>query len=162
MKRLWRQSFPAIYGFCVAKETFLSKQQMKRTLVFMMVLLPAFMFAQSTKDVINKGILSQTISEIDYSEGLDKPMIEKQEFFNAKGQLVELKEYNKKEEVKVWEKYTYTVDGEIETESYFDKKGALEKKVVYKYVGGLKTEKHYLDDKGRLIKKKIYAYEYKK
>lgn len=130
--------------------------------MFFVMLVSIGAFAQSAKDVVRKGIVSQTVYEIDYSEGLDDAVIEKEEVFNVKGDLIELKEYNSKGEISLWEKYTYTDDGDLKTELYFNKKGDLDKKIVYTYEDGLKKEKLYYDAKERLIKKKKYVYEYRK
>ncbi len=131
------------------------------------ILLLALLFslganAQSSKEVKEKGIVSQHVYEIDYSEGLNTEVLEKEDFFDAAGNLIELKEYNSKGEVDLWEKYTYTDDGEIKTETYLDKKGNVEKKVVYEYEDGLKTAKLYYDAKDRLLKKKKYVYKFRK
>lgn len=135
---------------------------MKEFVLFITLCLSLGAFAQSSKDVVRKGIISQKIVETDYSEGLDEGIVEKEEFFNAKGDLIELKEYNSKGEANRWEKYTYTDDGKIKSELYYTKKGKLDKKIVYVYEDGLKKEKLYYNSKETLVKKKEYVYEFRK
>lgn len=131
-------------------------------MIFIALCLSLGTLAQSTKDVVRKGIISQKIIETDYSEGLNEGILEKEEFFNAKGDLIELKEYNSKGEANRWEKYTYTEEGEIQSERFYDKKGKLDKKIIYVYEDGLKKEKLYYNSKEKLVKKKEYVYEFRK
>ena len=58
-----------------------------------------------------KGIISIIVNEYFIEEGMDEPVVESIQRFNEAGELIEIKEFNKKEEVKRWEKYVYDDDG---------------------------------------------------
>ena len=116
--------------------------------------------AQSKKEIREKGITVIKSYEQDIDQGEKELLLEKEEYFNSKGQLVELKEVSEKGRVKKWEKYVYTDDGEIAEEIILDFRGDVDKRIEYKYENGLRTQKLYFDSKNRMYKKRQYEYQF--
>ena len=117
-------------------------------------------FAQSKKAIREKKIVSTTVKEYFLEEGMDDPVVESIEKFNENGDLKEIQVFNKKEEVKKWEKYAYDADGNLVEEVFLDDRGRIVSTEKTLYREGLKTEKHYFNSRGDLYKKKVYTYEY--
>jgi hypothetical protein len=63
--------------------------------------------AQGGKTINEKKIAVKTVNEYFIEEGQDEPVVESIERYNEKGELVELKEMNRKGEIRRWEKYAY-------------------------------------------------------
>ena len=116
--------------------------------------------AQSKKTIREKKIVSVTVNEYFLEEGMVDPVVESIEKFNAKGELVEVKEFNKSGDVKKWEKYAYDADGNLVEEVFLDMKGRVSRTEKTIYDGDLKVQKNYFDNKDYLYKKKVYNYEY--
>ncbi len=138
---------------------------MKNLIITSLIVLFALCNVQGQKksDIVQAGIEVQRSFEIDYAGGITTPYLEKEEFFNMKGELIEVKEYsNKGEVVKSWFKYKYDTEGNIIEELELDSKGAQKEKFTYKYDKGFKTEKLTYDAKNRLTKKKTYEYGFRK
>jgi len=131
-------------------------------LTSMFLLLAGQVDAQSTRTLKEKQITTQTIMEYFIEEGIDEPLIESIERYNDKGELVEIKEFSKKGEVKRWEKYAYDENDKLVEEVFLDAKGRVEKTERTLYADGLKTEKQYFNNKDILYKRKVYEYEYQK
>jgi len=118
----------------------------------------ATVFSQSEKKAKKYHVKTVTINETVLDNGNNKELIE-EKAFDEKGKLTEHKEYNDNK-IKTWKKYTYTQDGNIESEQTLNAKGVIIKKIVYKYSNGLKISKSYYDSKDRLKKQKYYEYNY--
>jgi hypothetical protein len=116
---------------------------------------------QGKKTIAEKGIVSRTVEEYFIGEGMNEPVVESVEKYNEKGELTELRELNRKGDVKKWERYVYDEKGNLVEEVFLDQRGKVERTERTIYEDGLKTEKHYLDQKGNLYKKKVYVYEYR-
>jgi hypothetical protein len=120
-------------------------------------------FGQDKKEVIEKGIQVKRNYELDIANGDKEPSIEKEEFYNFRGNIVEVKEYSDKgKTVDLWIKYKYDDQGNLVEEQGLNAKGEIKERYEYKYENGLKTEKWCYDNKNRLFKKKIYKYELRK
>lgn len=117
--------------------------------------------AQSKKTIREKGITTITVNEYFIEEGMDEPVVESIQRFNDAGELIEIKEFNKKEEVKRWEKYLYDDDGNVVEQIFLDEKGRITETEKSIYDGKLRIEKQYYNKKGNLYKKKVYKYEYR-
>ena len=117
--------------------------------------------AQGSKTIREKKIATKTVHEYFIEEGYDEPVVELIEKYREEGDLLELQEFNKKGEVKRWEKYIYNEDRDLVEKIFLDAKGkdTLTEKNIY--VDGLRIEKQYLNPKGKLIKKKLYKYEHR-
>jgi hypothetical protein len=117
---------------------------------------------QGTKTIKEKKIASQTVYEYFVEEGMDEPVIESIERYNENGELIELKEFSSKSEVKRWEKYKYNEEGKLAEEIFLDAKGKVEhtEKTIYK--DGLRAEKQFYNNRDQLTKRKVYKYEYRK
>ncbi|MBN1927853.1 MAG: hypothetical protein JW798_18620 [Prolixibacteraceae bacterium] len=137
---------------------------MKHLLLFSLSLyLSLQVFAQDKKEVIEYGIQVKRNYEQDLSDGDKTPYLEKEEFYNFRGDLIEIKEYkNEGKTVDIWIKYKYDTQGNLIEEIVLDPKGEQEERYEYTYEGGLKTGKLYYDSKNRLYKKKLYKYELRK
>lgn len=117
--------------------------------------------AQSKKTIREKGITTITVNEYFIEEGMDEPVVESIQRFNEAGELMEIKEFNKKEEVKRWEKYVHDDDGNVVEQIFLDEKGRITETEKNIYDGKLRIEKQYFNNKGKLYKKKVYQYEYR-
>ena len=73
----------------------------------------AYATGQSKKTIRAAGIESITVQEYFIEEGMDEPVVESVEKFNKDGELVEIKEFNKRGEVKNWERYVYDSEGNL-------------------------------------------------
>lgn len=132
-----------------------------RNIIWILLFMLSFQVgAQSKKEIREKGITVIKSYEQDIDQGEKELLLEKEEYFNSKGQLVELKEVSEKGRVKKWEKYVYTDDGEIAEEIILDFRGDVDKRIEYKYENGLRTQKLYFDSKNRMYKKRQYEYQF--
>lgn len=120
------------------------------------------LLGQSTKTIQEKQITTRTVYEYFVEEGLDEPVVESIEKYDERGDLLEIKEYNSKGEVKRWEKFVYDQEGQIVEELFLNGKGKVERTEKSVYADGLKVEKLYYNKKNKLYKRKVYAYEYRK
>jgi hypothetical protein len=116
---------------------------------------------QSKKKVKEYGIVSRTVEEYFLEDGMDEPVVETFEAFNEDGELIEIREYNRRGEVKKWEKYGYDEEGELVEETFLDPKGKVVRTEKTIYKDGLRAEKHFFNNRGKLYKKKVYVYEYR-
>ena len=120
-------------------------------------------YAQDKKEVIEKGIQVKRNYELDIANGDKEPSIEKEEYYNFRGDITEIKEFTDSgKTITLWFKYKYDAMGNIVEEQELNSKGEQKERYEYKYENGLKTEKLYYDNKNRLFKKKIYKYELRK
>jgi len=116
---------------------------------------------QNKKKLIENGVKEIKVYEQKLSSGFDDKYITELSQYDDKGQIIELKQTNRKGEVKRWEKYVYDDEGNCIEEKYLDKSGKVEKKILIKYQKGLKISKEYFDSENRLVRKKSYEYEYR-
>lgn len=121
----------------------------------------AYATGQSKKTIREAGIESITVQEYFIAEGMDEPVVESVEKFNKDGELVEIKEFNKRGEVKNWERYVYDSEGNLVEEIFLDEKGLVTESEKNIYKDGLRIEKQFYNKKGNLYKKKEYQYEYR-
>jgi len=129
------------------------------TMVLLSVALSAM--GQGAKTIQEKKISGRTVYEYFVDEGRDEPVVESVEKYDEQGHLLELKEFNRKGEVKRWEKYAYDADGKVVEEAYLNAKGRVERTEKSIYSEGLRVEKQFYDKRGRLYKRKVYEYEYR-
>ncbi len=138
---------------------------MLRTKIFNMMLIFVFMaggvVGQSKKTIREKEIVSTTVHEYFIEEGMDDPVVESVEKYNEDGDLIEIQEFNKKGEVRKWEKYVYNDDGKLVEEVFLDAKGRIERTEKSFYEDNLRVEKQFYNSRGKLYKKKKYLYEYR-
>jgi hypothetical protein len=125
------------------------------------VLLTADLLGQSAKTIKEKKIASQTVYEYFLEQGMDKPVVESVETYNEEGMLTEIKEFNSKGELKLWEAYSYDEDGNLVEARFFNSRGKLERKEVTVYSDGLRVERLFYNQKDKLVKRKVYEYEYR-
>lgn len=130
---------------------------MKNIILITILLLSYSSFAQKKSEIIQYGIEVKREYEQDLSEGDKEPILTKEEFYNTKGEMVELKEYKDKN-IDKWVKYKYDFETNLIEETELNSKGEQIERTEYKYDKGLKMEKLSYDDKNRL--EKIRKYEY--
>lgn len=126
-----------------------------------LLFLTGMTYGQSSKKIREKGIIQQTVQEYFLEEGIDEPVVELIEKYNEEGEIIEIKEFNKLGEVRLWEKYVYDDEGNLVEEIFLDEKGKVTRTEKSIYKDGLRVEKHFFDGRGRLFKKKEYLYEYR-
>lgn len=117
--------------------------------------------AQDRKDIRDKEISSITVHEYFIEDGLDEPLVESVEKFNEDGEIVELKEFNKRGDVTRWEQYKYDEDRNLIEEIFLDGRGKVSSTEKTIYEDGFKVEKQYYNERNKLYKKKVYLYEYR-
>jgi len=137
---------------------------MKRTIFILAILLISLSsYAQDRKEVIEKGIQVKRNYETNVAEGDNTPYLEKEEHYNFRGDLTEIKELKDNGKTFVlWFKYKYDTQGNVTEELELTAKGEQKERIEYKYENGLKVEKNYYDSKNRLAKKKTFKYELRK
>ncbi len=135
------------------------EKKLSLMLVFL-VLVAGVGYGQSKKNIREKKIISRTVDEYFIEEGMDDPVVESIEKFNEKGDLIEIQVFNKREEVKKWEKYVYNEDGKLVEEIFLDERGRVDRTEKNIYDEDLRIEKYYYNQRGDLYKKKVYRYEY--
>lgn len=116
---------------------------------------------QGKKTIRERKIASVTIQEYFLKEGMDEPVVESVETYDENGEMIEIQEFNKKGEIKKWEKYRYDEDGNLIEEIFLDEKGRITRTEKTIFEDGLRVERQFYDEKGRLYKKKAYLYEYR-
>lgn len=131
------------------------------SILLFMVYMVSNSYGQGKKTIRELGIKSKTVHEYFIEEGIDKPVIEVVENYDVNGELVEAKEFNKRGEIRKWEKYLYDEDGNLVEEVFLDEKGKVVRTEKNIYEDGLRVEKHFFNNRNRLFKKKVYLYEYR-
>lgn len=129
-------------------------------LLVISVLVTGVSYGQSKKDIREHNIISRTVHEYFIEEGMDEPVVESIEKFSENGERLEIQEFNKRGEVKLWEKYVYNKNGDLVEEIFLDERGRITGTEKNIYNGDLRVEKLYYNHKGDLYKKKVYEYEY--
>lgn len=125
------------------------------------ILLAGPLAGQSAKTIREKKIASRTVQEYFLEQGMKNPVVESIEHYDEEGNLLEIKEFNSKGQVKLWEKYTYDEEGELVETRFFNARGNLESKEINVYSDGLRIEKQYYNSKEKLVKRKVYEYEFR-
>jgi len=135
----------------------------KKNLAFfaLFMLLTGTLAAQGTKTIKEKQISTLTVYEHFLEDGDKEPVVEAIERFNENGELVEVKEMNRKGDVRKWEKYAYNEDGELVELQILDAKGRVTSREKSIYKDGLRIEKQYFNNKDQMYKTKVYKYEYR-
>ena len=136
---------------------------MKKILPLLGILLmvSGSMAAQGTKTIKAKKITTKTVNEYFLEEGEDEPVVESIERYDQTGELVEVKEMNRKGDVRKWEKYVNDEEGNVVEEQFLDAKGRVTRKEKNIYKDGLRIEKQYYNTRDLMYKKKVYEYEYR-
>jgi hypothetical protein len=136
---------------------------MKKILPLLGILLmvSGSMAAQGTKTIKAKKITTKTVNEYFLEEGEDEPVVESIERYDETGELVEVKEMNRKGDVRKWEKYVNDEEGNVIEELYLDARGRVTRKEKNIYKDGLRIEKQYYNTRDLMYKKKVYEYEYR-
>lgn len=130
--------------------------------IFSLMLGSGTVLGQDASKIQEKKIAARTVYEYFVEEGMDEPVVESVERYNERGDLLEIKEFNSKGEVKRWEKYDYDERGHLVEEVYLDGKGKVQRTEKSVYSDGLRVEKLYYNNKDKLYKRKVYEYEYRK
>lgn len=136
---------------------------MKKILPLLGILLmvSGSMAAQGTKTIKAKKITTKTVNEYFLEEGEDEPVVESIERYDETGELVEVKEMNRKGDVRKWEKYVNDEEGNVVEEQFLDARGRVTRKEKNIYKDGLRIEKQYYNTRDLMYKKKVYEYEYR-
>lgn len=134
---------------------------MKLLLVFILAGTSLLSVAQSKSTIVEKKVKMIRTLEQDIDQGEKKLLIEKEEFFDENGELVELIEYNEKGRIKKWKQFKYSDEGKLIEEIILNYRGKTEERIKHIFKNGLKVEKLYYDDKNRLYKKKKYEVEFR-
>jgi len=119
------------------------------------------LMGQNTETIKEKKIVSTTVYEYFIEKGMDEPVVESIETFDNNGNTLEIKEFNSKGEVKLWQKYAYNEEGKVVEALYLNNRGKLESKEKTIYEDGLRIEKLYYNNKDKLVKRKVYEYEFR-
>jgi hypothetical protein len=128
-----------------------------------LIVITLISYGQDKKEVIEKGIQVKRNYGLNIENGDKEPILEKEEFYNFRGDLIEVKDYTDDgKTLSNWTKYKYDSQGELIEEQELNPKGDQKSRLEYKYENGLKTEKLFYDNKNRLTKKKIFKYELRK
>ena len=127
--------------------------------ILMMVAGPAA--AQGTKTIKANKITTRTVYEHFVEDGADDPVVESIERYDVEGELVEVKEMNRKGDVRKWEKYVYNEDGKLVEEHFLDAKGRVTRTEKSIYKDGLRVEKQFFNMRNQMFKNKVYKYEYR-
>lgn len=131
------------------------------SIVLMLIISTISLYSQSKKEMNKAGVKSQIVKEINYENGLTKPQIEEESYYDSKGNLIEIKEINSSGKITNWMKYEYDVNYNVTSEITLNAKGKATLKIVFIYKDGLRSEKLYYNELGKLAKKKTYEYSIK-
>lgn len=137
---------------------------MKHLLLIVLVAISFSGFSQIKKsEATQYGIEVKRYFEQDLKDGTSEPFLFKEEFYDFRGELVEIKEYSDNgKKVGLWIKYKFDAKGNLIEETELDSKGKQLRRMEYKYDADLRVEKLYYDDKNRLYQKRFYKYEFRK
>ena len=128
-------------------------------ILFLLFFLGSHARGQDPEALAGREIRSQTTYEYFVDEGLKEPVVEQVKYFDRSGRLLEEKEFNRKGDVRKWERFEYDSLGNVTAFITMDEKGALVERIEYRYREDLVTEKLYYDARDRLYKRKVYEYE---
>ena len=119
------------------------------------------MLGQDKETIRERKIASRTVHEYFLDEGMDEPLVESIERYDEKGNLLEVKEFNSRGDVKLWEIYSYNEAGDVVETQIYNTRGKLESREVNIYSDGLRVKKEYYNNKNKLVKRKVYEYEFR-
>ena len=114
-----------------------------RTILTLFILIFATTgWSQNQKTIVQKGIEVKKFWEQNLADGDKQPYLEKEEHYNTKGELIEIKEFSEKgRKLKYWYKYKYNNEGELTEEKTLGSKGEQIERIAYKYENGLRVER---------------------
>lgn len=136
---------------------------MKPFFVIALMMVAVTLSAQSAKEIVQKGIEVKRIYQQDIKDGEKEPTLWKEEHYNFRGDLVEVKDYaNQGKQVKTWFKYKYDGEGNLVESIELDPRGQVKERFVDTFEKGLRVERNYYDEKGRVTRKRIYKYDIRK
>lgn len=118
-------------------------------------------FAQNKTTIVEKGVKMVRTLEQDIVQGEKKMLLEKEEYYDVNGELIELKVFDEKGRIKKWEQFKYSAEGKLIEEKELNYKGDVKERIEHIFKDGLKVEKLYFDEKNRLYKKKKYEVEFR-
>lgn len=110
------------------------------------------------KQMRKNNVKSVIETYIDYSTGIEVKYIESEQYFSAKGELIELKDLKGGKFI-LHEKYDYDTNGNKIKEVRYDAKGKISRIIEYKYQGNLKTERIDYYPNGKVKSRKTYVYQ---
>lgn len=116
--------------------------------------------AQKKSEIVQRGIEVKRSYEQSLEDGEKEHQLIKEEFFDIKGDLIELKEYDNGD-IDAWFKYKFDVEGNLIEEIELNSKGEQKEKTTYKFENGVRVERLTYDGKNRLTKSRIYKYDYR-
>ena len=131
------------------------------SLLALLIMASGILAAQSSETIKEKQISALTVYEHFIEDGEDEPVVESIQRYNEEGELVEIKEMNRKGDVRRWEKYVYNADGKVVEEHFLDAKGRVTEKEKTIYKDGLRVEKQFFNQRDQMYKTKVYKYEYR-
>jgi len=108
---------------------------MKEILIIIFVSLLAFnSFGQDKKEVIEKGIQVKRNYELDIATGDKEPVIEKEEYYNFRGDIIEVKVFTDKgKTIDSWIKYKYDGQGNLIEEQLLNaRKWSENRKTIFR------------------------------
>jgi hypothetical protein len=139
--------------------TSLSGMRTKILIIFAAALIAGSAASQSSKQVKKNSIKSVIETRYDYDTGVEISQVEQEQFFDDKGELIELKVYSGGK-IQKHEKYSYDNSGNKIKEVRYDSRGKITRIYEYKYSDMLRTERIELYPNGKVKSKRVYSYEY--
>lgn len=130
----------------------------KKLFVIITMIAGVFIMAKAHYEEKEKGIKVIKTFEQNFAQGEKSLLIEKEEYFNEKGVLIEEKNFDEKGKITDWDKYIYNANGDLTEEQKLNSKGDIIKRIEFRIEDGVVSEKLYYDEKGRLYKKKRFEY----
>lgn len=131
---------------------------MKHILILVSISLFSLVQLTNAQNDAKKGIKKISTYETDYELGTSKAILEREVTYDAKGNILEEKDY-KNGKVKNHFSYSYDIDNNKIEQIEYDENGKQKKIFKYIYKNNLKVERISLDGKGHVKAKKTYQYE---
>ncbi|TKG96633.1 hypothetical protein EYV94_05120 [Puteibacter caeruleilacunae] len=119
-------------------------------------------YCQSKRVIKEHKIKLVKSYEQDIVQGEKELLLEKEEYFDENGELIEEKKFDEKGRVKGWKKFAFNEAGKLVEEQELNYRGDVVKRIEYKYSNGLLVEKSYYDNKNRKYKLKRYEFQFAK
>ncbi|MBN1414734.1 MAG: RHS repeat protein [Bacteroidales bacterium] len=132
---------------------------MRKVLTLALIaVLPVMVIGQVNKPVKSK-IKKMTVTKYTYDKGSEKAFPELEILYDAKGNVIEEKEFDEGTFV-MHLQYEYDAANNKIKETEFDASGKVAKITTYKYdANNLRTEKLVYDAKNKMKSKRVYKYE---
>ena len=132
------------------------------TLVIILSIVITGLFGQTLtkKEAAKSNIKSVSVWQTDMTDRKAKPVPESITRYDAAGNLTEITEHDKDGLITLHESYEYNENGFKTGEIQYWPDGKIQKKHVYKYTDGLRTERLTYDKNGKLIAQNKYVYEF--